>query len=1517
MWCLLQHETTTLNARVPLARQRLLSDLVPLPTISRGRTRSLQQGAPHDRLLFAHIFFELSRWGSLAAVNGDAVEIRLLGALQVVRAGEFVPVRGKRRVALLAALAASPGFTASRDRLIDAVWGEALPRDPAHALESLVSQLRVGLGAIGDARPLIELVNDRYVFDATMISTDEARFRDAIDEGRAAVEAGDAVGALASFTTALGQWRGRPLEGLDLGFAFEGHVVELEGLHDVAVVGRLQASLDLGQHEKIIGELRGLAAADPIRERWWAMLMIALYRSSRQTEALRVYDEARKQLISVGSEPGRQLKELEGWVLAQDRSLDAPAQRAVDEVPRETEVAAVGVSYRLLGDVGLSVDGESRPLRGRRQREVLAFLLLETETETPWERIAHELWGEAQPKTAANSVERFIAEIRGCLGPYAERLGRGSAGYRLEFDRSECDLFRARDRAAGALQRLANGDVEAGTHDLREIAALRLGMPLGGVGDLEFVHDERRRIEEEWSHWTEELFDGDLALGRHVDVVPSIERFIAAHPYRERAHGQYLVALYRCGRHEDARLAFDRLTAILDQDLGVAPSPELLAINKQVADRDDALDAPARVPQSARLKEVGQPHAPAVPAYLLRASEVPLVGRADVVSLVEQVLQSAHNGQPVTLIVRGEPGIGKTRLAAKSAELAAARGFTIVYGRSDEDLALPYQPWIEIMSNAASSLSTSRLAEHRSRHGDTLAVLAPNLRHRVTTPISSGATTAPTTPDGQGQMEVFQAALDLIETAASDNPLVVVLDDLQWADRSTLQLLSHVAQRAAGSVAIMMLFRGTGTEADPVLEDLVADLAPLPSVHEVDLVGLEVDDVAEMIAELGGVDPDREMAKSVVGQTNGNPFFAAEVAKHLMRIDEPAAAAGSASVPLAAQRIIERRVSRLGAAAATALHAASVFGRDFELDLLAFVLEVDEFSVLESLEAGLKERILVDSADGFDRFQFVHDLMHQCLYDDLSSSRRARLHLKIADAIEKRRPQDGERRAGEIASHLLSVGDPRLAGRTCTAARSAGRAAAASLAPTDAIRWFAIALEQLDLTGNDDPALRARLLVDLGEQQIHAREPGSRATLHRAAGIAVDAGETDTLVEACIANSRGTFAQLWDIDRDLVKFHQVALASIGESRVADRARILACLASEEWDLDDDVVIARHLESIALARTTGDPAVLVMAMLRYARARGCYLQVDEHRAMNVELRAMIESNKIKNPVLILELVSSERQVALQSADVGAVAESTRAVRSLTDHMPLSFARRRQRIDEVIEIGVGGDVGRFEAAAAALFEFSLGQGDGEAMTTFEAHLLYARFMQGRTGELLAEINRIIVERPDAELYRAVSALLHVEAGLVDPASEMLADAHESGFEEGRNVFTVLSLGYWGETAAAVGDIDACKTIYRMLLPFAGEFLGNMSVLSHPADMTLGRLCTTLGHYDDARRFLENSARIATDFAAPWMQARTDWCRTVLETAAGSDDLTVGRYRDAALRVASESGYGAIERALQALR
>ena len=440
-------------------------------------------------------------------------------------------------------------------------------------------------------------------------------------------------------------------------------------------------------------------------------------------------------------------------------------------------------------------------------------------------------------------------------------------------------------------------------------------------------------------------------------------------------------------------------------------------------------------------------------------------------------------------------------------------------------------------------------------------------------------------------------------------PIVMMLDDLHWADRPTLQLLRHIASHRPGRLLVLGTYRETDLSASHPLTETLAALTREPSVSRLSLSGLEDDEVVSFMEAASGQTLDDAgvgLAHALYQETDGNPFFLAEVLRHLVETraivqDEngrwvPTQELSDAGLPDSVRQVIGSRVGRLGDEATRVLSAASVLGQEFDVDLLASVVGSMEDPVLDVLEAAGSSALVAEVRGMPGRFRFAHALIQHTLYEDLGGTRRARLHRAAAEALEDQLGLQRESRAGELARHWLSATKPAESAKAVTYARIAGESALASLAPAEATRWFSEALGALAHAPDDEE--RARCLTGLGEAQRQVGDASYRETLLDSAHLALRVGDPETLVRAALANNRGFQSAAGIVDAERVEVLSEALDAIGEADSSSRCRLLALLALERT-YDGDYPKRRALsdEALRIARRLGDPTTLFDVLLR--------------------------------------------------------------------------------------------------------------------------------------------------------------------------------------------------------------------------------------------------------------------------------------------------------------------------------
>ena len=770
---------------------------------------------------------------------------------------------------------------------------------------------------------------------------------------------------------------------------------------------------------------------------------------------------------------------------------------------------------------------------------------------------------------------------------------------------------------------------------------------------------------------------------------------------------------------------------------------------------------------------VWQPAAGGRIALPQRLRELPATGYVGRVAEREQLTalwDQAREGSLRLALIGGEAGVGKTRLSTHLALQAHGEGATVLYGRCDEDIGVPYQPWAQALRHYVAHAPMALLRAHVERHGGEMARLAPDLGERVR------KLPAPRQSDPETERYLlYAAAAGLLEGAAAQEPIVLVLDDLQWADGPTLSLLRHVV--SAGS-SMRMLIVGTYRDSDLAREHpltaLLADLHREQGVQRLKLTGLEAEDVLALMEAVAGQDMEeegRELAREITRETAGNPFFAGELLRHLTEsgaiVHEDGGRwrlVGEVSdlgLPQSVREVVGRRVERLGGDARTALSAGAVVGRDFDLDLLVAVVEIDEARLLELFEEAVAASLLQENSERAGRFTFTHALVEHTLYEDLSRARRARLHQRVAEALEEQCGGDPGERLGELATHWVAATVSANPGKALHYARQAGDRALAALAPDEAVRWYRQALELHRQVSDPDPRERCELLIGLGEAQRQTGNPSSRRTLLDAAGLARELDDVDRLARAVLANTRGFTSRFGAVDTERVRTLEIAARALPDDDPR-RAQVLALLASE-LHYGGDPVRCRELaaEAIDIARAAGDEAALARTLADAIWAITASDTLAQRQRLIEELSGVTQ--RLDDPRLSFLGDGAGFTSSMEAGDRAGIESALAAGRAMLAAFPLPSSAWAWRVSEATWSLVQGDIGASERLAFEAAEIGTGAGEPDAQRTLGVQLFAVRHLQGRLGEVVEQAVALTRRAESLEAHRPGAALARCRAAV----------------------------------------------------------------------------------------------------------------------------------------------------------
>jgi DNA-binding SARP family transcriptional activator/tetratricopeptide (TPR) repeat protein len=1166
------------------------------------------------------------------------------------------------------------------------------------------------------------------------------------------------------------------------------------------------------------------------------------------------------------------------------------------------EAYAHAVDLMFLGPFEVSGPAGQVQMGATKERLLLALLALRANEVVSTAQVIDGLWGEDPPPTAVKTVHAHVARVRRMLesAGLPGVLVTREPGYFLQADPEHIDAVRFEQHALAGRRALADGDPKAAEAELAAGLALWRGDALSDCrDDSEEISAAAVRLDELRLNAIEDHIDAQLALGRHAAVIGDLESLVVRFPLRERMWGALMIGLYRAQRQADALRAYQRARDVLVERLGVEPTAELRRLETAILEGDPSLDLVVvrrASPASERL--VGW--ATSGPAFVGRDSEL---------TSLKDLWTGARDGQRQIVMISGEPGIGKTRLAAEVALHAHGDGARVLYGRCDEGLGVPYQPFVEALREYVEACDDDELERGLGRYPNELVRLVPELATRMTEvapPLHSDPATE--------QYRLFEAVVEWLAAAVDRNPVVLVLDDLHWAAQPTVLLLRHVMRsERAGRLMMLTTYRPSELDRAHPLAEMLADVhvsAPAPQLDRVELRGLDASAVAAFVEAASGQDLDeagQRFAESVHLETAGNPFFVSEIVRSLWESAEtdpsglPADPAPVESawpddvrIPSAARDVVLRRVDRLSDNARQVLTLAAVVGSEFDVELFEPLGERDLDALLRTLEEAL-DAGLIDEA-GRNRFSFAHAIVRGALYDRLSETRRVHLHGRVADAIESVYASELREHLSELAYHYADANSHKAVPYAIDAAQVALDRLAFEDAVTVCRRGLA-AVERAD-DGPVSPSEECDLLFALGRAELASGHLRGRGTLLRAYEVARELNDARRQAASVLAINRGFFARIGRTDRDLVDAIEHAIEVQPPGDTTELAELLATLASElVWADDGERRFELSDRAVAMARRIGNPRTLARVLMLRSMTIPAPDTLPERLSVSSELLDLGE--ELGDPAITFDTAFSYSGTAWEVGDVPTINLMEEIATALAAELrqprlewQASFMRTARRLLE-------GELDEAERNAGLTLELGRRAGlDGEAFIFYTEQLLEIRRWQRRLGELIEDF-RDLAGNDAIDFGYSLTRYLY-DSGEHDAARaayEKIMD--RLALPPRRDMLAITTLYNVGYLAAKLGDTMRAPAIYDALLPYGSAFTST-TVARPIGHHFLGMLASTLGEREAARRHFESATQAQSDARAPLLLAETQLEHARLLVGTGDPGLAtlVGSVRAAAV-------------------
>ena len=1104
------------------------------------------------------------------------------------------------------------------------------------------------------------------------------------------------------------------------------------------------------------------------------------------------------------------------------------------------------MEFRILGPLEVVGASGPVPVEASKQRALLALLLLHRNEVVSAERLIDQLWGDRPPKTARKTLQMHVSHLRRSLGP--DVVVTRAPGYVLDVEPGQLDL----ERFEALVEEARTAAPATAARLLREALALWRGPPLADLEYEPFAQGEIARLEELRLAALEARIDAEHALGQHVESVGELEALAVAHPLRERIRGQLMLALYRSGRQADALESYRQARLTMVEELGIEPGRELRDLEQAILRQEDALELVSAPPERP-VRGAGA-----------------FVGRDRELAELLACLDAARGARGAVVLVAGEPGIGKSRLAGEFATRAREQGARVLSGRCWEAGGAPaYWPWVQSLRAYLRDAGAEAVRAQLGTGAGVIAQMLPELREIV-----PDLPPPPSLESEGARFRLFDATATFLRNAAGATPLVLVLDDLQAADTPSLLLLQFLAGAVADArILVVGAYREVDLRGDHPLRATLAELSRHDTTRRLTLGGLTELDVSRFIALTTEVDAAEPLAAAIHDRTEGNPLFVDEVVRllaaqgRLVGLED----AGRPAIPPTVREVIAQRLAHLPEACTDLLMRAAVVGREFSLLTLGRVAGDEPLDVLDP---ALAAHVVVEVPEVRGRLRFSHGLIRDALYEELPPGRRSRTHRRIGEVLERVYAPDPETHAAELAYHFFEGAQSGDADKALRYAIVAGDRAGASLAYEEAVRLYRMGLELLDGLDAVDEQVRCDLLLAVGDAEMRAGD-GDRAkeSFWRAAEIARREQLRERLARAALGYG-GRF--VWSragSDSRLVPLLEEALAAVEPGDSGVRARLLARLAGAFRDppFRDRAAALSH-EAVAVARRQGDPAALAYALDgRHVVIWGPDAR-EERAAIVAELAELVdeaadEERAFQGHFWRLEAALELGDLTEVRAELGA---ATRIAQRLKQPAQLWYVAVTEALLALL-------VGSF-GEAEGLIERALGLGQRaqswEALAYYRMQMYALRSAQGRLEELEATIVRSLEEYPGYPIFRCVLAALYDELGReLECASAFETLAADDFVALPRDEEWLYGMTLLAPVCASLGDERRAGLLYGLLAPY-----GDRNALSVP-DVAAGAVARSLGvlaaatgrreeasgHYEDA---LAMNERIG---ALPWL-ART---------------------------------------------
>jgi len=1100
-------------------------------------------------------------------------------------------------------------------------------------------------------------------------------------------------------------------------------------------------------------------------------------------------------------------------------------------------------------DDGVMIDSSAFP--GRQGRIVFAYLVSSPQP-VPREVLADLLWPERLPDAWRRDLAAVVSKLRALLSRLGldatgALLGGGDSYQLVVSPRPQVDADAAMAWLAEAESAVRRGNIGGALQAAQSAAevARRAFLP-GEAGD--WVAQRRNALDDVLLAALEIIAEA----AEPAVAVRAAQEACALRPLRETSHLKLIRAHLRVGNRGEALGVYAHCRKLLAEELGVDPSLALQAVYLE------ALREPEWRQGTVRLL---------LPALVSLAGKGVFAGRRAELARLNDLLGQSGSG-PQLAYLCGDPGIGKTRLAAEFARAAYQAGAIVLAGRCDRDQIVPYQPFAEVLKHLVASLPAGTLRTITGSWAPDLARLVPQLGDRLpglAPPLTVGPETA--------RFRLFEGVMAALVALARAAPVVLLIDDLQWADSSTLALLRHLMRHTdPAPLLVVAACRDGEVSAGNPLTAVLADLHQKDLVTVVPVPGLDQSEVAAMLE-------GRAMLAAEVHQcTAGNPFFVHQLIRHLAETGSDGLA--GAGVPAGIHWVIRRRLALLGTDTWSALTVAAVIGHRFGADLVGRVTGLGEQAALEALESACAARLVTELPDG-GGFAFIHDLVREAIYAQLGANRRALLHQAVADGLETLAPG----LVGELARHYRAAG-PSASGKAVHYAVAAAEAATAQLAHDDAARHYDDAL--CALPPGEPPAGRCALLLALGTARMRAGDPRARTAFCHAAAQARNSGDTLQLARAALGVT-ATWAPTGTADPERIGLLSEALTALPAEHDQLKAQLLSGLArARYWEADPAPRAQLSAQAVEIARRLGDPATLATCLDAHNSSIWAPGDAAVRQATAREIIDLAAS--AREPELAVHGHAWAITAAAELGDRDALDRELAAYAALADELRQPRYRWYARSRQAMRAIMTGDFPGGERIAADGRDIAGRAGEPDAENLLVAVLFPVWIERPGNGRARTRLSSAIDSASNDRVRDTLTCarlLWETTTGASPAGYQATLRSLGDQVAQPRDMHWAFNMACLASAAARQQDKPQAERLADALEPYAatGIIWAGAAAFFGSAAHWLGVLATTLGRHQQAGQYLATALAFHQRLgAAPWI-ARTSVEQARLLLAAGN--------------------------------